>query len=281
MPVSRRLIASILSAPLLIAACGGTSSASSSEHMMSPMPSGEEAMMVQPGAENMKVAILSPADGTKVTGNLVGVQVQTTGYTSTCNGAGTKDVAGFGHYHIELDKALVNMFCNPEASLISMQNVKPGTHTLTVIPAQNDHTEITANAKSITFDYEPSNPLPTKADATFNGTASIKILSPAAGALLNGAFDVTVQVTNFNLSCDLLGKPAVAGYGHWHLNVDSDAGAMMGMGTMLGMVCTQTFHATTAGISPGSHTLIALLVNNGHAPFNPDINDKVAVTIAS
>ena len=280
MRTSRRLIASILSAPLFIAACGGTSSSSSAEHM-SPMPSGEEAMMMQPGAENMKVTILSPADGTKVTGNIVGVQVQASGFTSTCNGAGTKDVAGFGHYHIELDKSLVNMFCTSAASLISTQNVKPGTHTLTVIPAQNDHAEITANAKSVTIDYEPTNPLPTIADATFSSPSSIKILSPAAGSVLKGAFDVTVQVTNFNLSCDLLGKPAVAGYGHWHLNVDSDTGAMMGMGTMLGMVCTQTFHTRTDGLTPGTHTLIALLVNNGHAPFNPDINAKVAVTIAS
>ena len=31
--------------------------------------------MMQPGAENMKVTIVSPADGTTVTGNTLGVQV--------------------------------------------------------------------------------------------------------------------------------------------------------------------------------------------------------------
>ena len=279
MPVSRRLIASILSAPLFIAACGGTASPTSSAH--SPMPSGEEAMMMQPGAENMKVNFLSPADGSMVTGNTVGFQVQTTGFTSTCDGAGKKDQQGFGHYHIELDKSLVNMYCTPAAALVSMQNVKPGKHTFTVIPAQNDHVEITANAQSITLDYEPTSSLPTIADATTSGAESIKITSPAAGSVLNGAFDVTVQVTNFNLSCDLFGKPAVAGYGHWHLNVDSDTGAMMGMGTMLAMSCSQMFHFTTVGMTPGKHTLIALLVDNGHAPFNPDVNDKVEVTIGS
>ena len=278
MHLSRRLIASILFAPLFIAACGGTSSSTSSAH--SPMPSGEEAMMMQPGAESMEVNILSPADGTVVTGNIVGFQVQTTGYTNTCDGAGKKAQQGFGHYHIELDKSLVNMYCTPTA-LISMQNVKPGKHTFNVIPAQNDHVDITANAKLITVDYEPTNPLPTIADATFGGPKSIKILSPAAGSVLNGAFDVTVQVTNINLSCDLFAKPAVAGYGHWHLNVDSDTGAMMGMGTMLAMSCTQTFHFTSAGMTPGKHTLIALLVDNAHVPFNPDVNGKVEVTVGS
>ena len=173
------------------------------------------------------------------------------------------------------------MYCTPAAALVSMQNVKAGKHTFTVIPAQNDHVEITANGKSITLDYEPTTSLPTVTDATFGGPKSIKILTPAAGSVLNGAFDVTVQVTNFNLSCDLFGKPDVAGYGHWHLNVDTDTGAMMGMGTMLAMSCSQTFHFTTAGMTPGKHTLIALLVDNGHVPFNPDVNSKVEVTIGS
>ena len=245
------------------------------------MPSGEEAMLMQPGAENMKVNILSPADGSVVTGNILALQVRTLGYTDTCNGAGSKNVADFGHYHIELDKSLVNMYCTSAAALISMQNVSPGKHTFTVLPAQNDHAEIHANAKAITIDYQPTNPLPAITAATFGGPMSIKILSPAAGSVLNGTFDVTVRVTNFNLNCDLFGKPDVAGYGHWHLNLDSDTGAMMGMGTMVGMACTGTFHATTAGMTPGKHTLIALLTDNGHVPFNPDVNDKIDVTIGS
>jgi hypothetical protein len=162
-----------------------------------------------------------------------------------------------------------------------MQNVKPGKHTFTVIPAQNDHTEITPNAQSVSIEYEPTNALPAITDAAFSGQKLIKILSPAPGSTLKGAFDVTVQVTNFNVSCDLIGKPDVAGYGHWHLNWDSDTGAMMGMGTMISMVCTNTFHATTTGLTPCRQTLIALLVDNGHAPFNPDINDKIEVTVAS
>ena len=219
-------------------------------------------------------------DGTVFTGNVVGFQVQTTGYTNTCDGAGKKAQQGFGHYHIELDKSLVNMYCTPTA-LISMQNVKPGKHTFTVVPAQNDHVEIHASAQSITVDYKPTKPLPTIPDATFSGPKSIKILSPSAGSVLKGSFDVTVQVTNFNLSCDLFGKPDVAGYGHWHVNVDTDTGPMMGMGTMLAMSCNQTFHFTSAGMTPGKHTLIALLVDNGHVPFNPDVNGKVEVTVGS
>jgi hypothetical protein len=237
-------------------------------------------MMMQPGADKMHTAFVSPADGVKVTDNSLPVKVSRTGYDIRCDLAGKEDKEGTGHIHILLDKELVNMFCT-EDTAVSMQNVKPGKHTLTVIPAQNNHTELEKNGQSITFDYQPTNPLPAITDATISGKA-IKILSPKAGDTVKGDFDVTVQVSNFNLNCDLFGKPGVAGYGHWHLNLDADTGPMMGMGTMLRMSCTSVIHATTAGLKAGTtHTLIALLVDNSHAPFHPDINDKVEVKIGS
>lgn len=161
-----------------------------------------------------------------------------------------------------------------------MQNVSPGMHTLTVLPALNDHSEVEENAASITIDYEPTHPLPALTDATFPGAPSITILSPKNGDTVLGSFDVVVQVNNFHLSCDLLGKPDVAGYGHWHLNLDTMNGPMMGMGTMLGMACTTVFHATTQGLKAGEqHTLIALLTDNGHAPLQPPVTSQVTVTI--
>jgi hypothetical protein len=178
-----------------------------------------------------------------------------------------------------LDKALVNMFCTPTAT-ITMQNVTPGMHTLTAVPALNDHAEVEENATSITIDYEPTNPLPTITNATFATAPSITILSPKNGATVSGSFDVVVKIVNFNPSCDLMGKPDVAGYGHWHLNLDSMSGPMMGMGTMLGMSCTTIFHASTQGLKSGqTHTLIALLTDNGHAPLHPTVASEVTVTI--
>jgi hypothetical protein len=89
-----------------------------------------------------------------------------------------------------------------------------------------------------------------------------------------------VEVANFTLSCELFGKPNVAGYGHWHLNLDTMTGPMMGMMTMAGMSCQRVFHPSTAGLKPGSsHTLIALLAGNDHAPLSPPVADQVKVTV--
>ncbi|PWT75117.1 MAG: hypothetical protein C5B60_05775 [Chloroflexi bacterium] len=269
----------LLMLSLAVSACGQGNSAAAKHHMpmSTAMPTG---MMPLPSyAKDMHIAIASPASGTMVTDNALSVTVATSGYTLSCDFAGKADQQGIGHYHVLLDKSLVNMFCTPTAT-ISMQNVSRGMHTLTVVPALNDHSEVEVNGKSIRFDYEPTNPLPALTDATFAGKPSITILSPKNGDTVSGAFDIIVQVTNYNLSCDLMGKPDVAGYGHWHANLDSMSGPMMGMGTMLGMSCSTLFHATTAGLKAGqTHTIIALLTDDGHAPLNPAVDSQVTVKI--
>ena len=278
--VSFRLSVLLTAIAFTAAACGGSTATSTSSPASTPHPTETMAMMHLPAyAQNMKVLITSPASGTKVTDNSVTLAVQASGYTPTCALAGKADQAGSGHYHILLDKALVNMYCQPSAT-ISLQNVAPGMHTLTAVPTLNDHTEIDENGNSITIDYEPTHPLPTITGASFAGAPAITILSPKNGATVSGTFDVVVQVTNYNLSCDLMGKPDVARYGHWHLNLDSMSGPMMGMGTMLGMACTTMFQATTQGLQPGqTHTLIALLTDNGHAPLHPPVASEVTVMI--
>jgi hypothetical protein len=274
-----RIFALLAVLALLTAACGSPPS-STTGAAATPRPSPTQAMMHMPDyAKNMKVSITSPADGIKVTANTIALHVATTGYTPTCALAGKANQAGTGHYHVLLDKSLINMYCAPTAE-ISLQNVKSGMHTLTAVPTLNDHSEIEENASSIKINYEPAHPLTTITDATFAGKPSITILSPKSGEVVSGAFDVVVDIKNFNVNCDLMGKPDVAGYGHWHVNLDSMTGPMMGMGTMLGMDCTKVFHATTQGLKSGeSHTVIALLTDNGHAPLNPAVASEVTVKI--
>jgi len=250
------------------------------------MPSSSMSMgggMLPMGAEHMHVAITSPASGTKVTGNSVTLQVQVTGYTDTCALAG-KHVTGMeatttGHYHVLLDGSLINMYCTP-AAVVSLQNVKPGMHTLTVVPALDGHAQVDHNARSIRFNYAPTSPLPAVTSAMTMGKPSITILSPRPGAVVSGDFTVRVRVANYHLSCALFGKPNLGGWGHWHLNLDTATGGMMGMGGMTGMSCIHTIRVSTAGLMPGStHTLIALLVDNVHAPLMPMVASRVSVRI--
>jgi len=106
------------------------------------------------------------------------------------------------------------------------------------------------------------------------GKPSISIVSPRPGATVAGNFTVKVRVKDFHLSSALYGKPNLHGWGHWHLNLDTATGGMMGMSG------THVIHVSTAGLKPGStHTLIALLVDNEHIPLMPMVASEVKVRI--
>src|SRR5260370_15524311 len=200
-----RRIGALIAAALAAVACGSSSATSHAS------PSPHMAMELPPWAMAMKVSIQSPANGTKVTDNTVPVHVTLSGFQSTC-ASGFAPVQGEGHYHLLIDKSLVDMFCVPDATL-SMQNLQPGIHTITAQPPLTNHMDVEMNASSVTIDYEPTHPLPALTSATFSGAPSIKILSPAKGATLSGNFNITVQVSNYNVSCSLEGKTDGAGYG--------------------------------------------------------------------
>src|SRR5215472_6176368 len=144
---------------LVAAACGSSGSTTAAAgHAKSPMPKMSSEMpmpspsmsmsggMLPMGAKHMHVTITSPMTGMKVTGNSVTVHVQVSGYKDTCALAGRPLINDMmatetGHYHVLLD-------------------VKPGMHTLTVVPSLDDHAQVNANAKSIRFDYAPAKPPP-------------------------------------------------------------------------------------------------------------------------
>ena len=209
--------------------------------------------------------VLAPNTGTTLTGNTLATRVSITHFKVDCRYAGTANRKGIGHYHIELDKSLVNMICGPRSS-ISMLGIKPGPHTVQFIPAANDHADDMKAMKQISFTYQPSTPLPAVKPLGFPGKPQVSVVSPKPDTTVHGGFNFVVAVKNFKLSCALFGKANVKGYGHWHANVDTTTMGMMGMGTMLGMSCGDSFHVSLAGIKPGQHKFIAILEDNTHAP---------------
>jgi len=263
---AKRYVALPLAGAALIAAGCGSSGKSSSNAAKPAVPAkptkSQPAMMsADTGAQ---LAIRSPQPGSVVHGNNVRFDVRISHFKVDCRFAGTPNKMGVGHYHVELDGKLINMFC-ADRSEVSLQNVDPGQHELEFMAAENDHTDDMKSTKKVSFDYQPTKAL-APITGEQKGIPSIRIISPKPGATVHGGFDFTVKPKNFKFSCALYGKPDVSGYGHWHINVDSTTKGMMGMGTMLGMSCQHTFHVSLAGIKPGPHTFFAILEDNQHAP---------------
>jgi hypothetical protein len=242
------------------------------------------------------VTIATPTDGQTVTDNTVAVVPQFQNWNQRCDLAGTRNVPGTGHYHLEIDGALVDMFCGP--AVVSFQNLQPGTHTISVIPAKNDHSEIDAAKSQVKITYQPAHALPAVGGISA-GKPSVSILWPRNGATVSGnSFPLVMDVRNYRLSCDLMGHPKVANTGHWHVDVDrSEVASMMemkgkqmtqqqmmmammeAMATMLNMGCNNVFDVPLAGISKGKHTFYAVLVDNLHEPLEPAVTSSVTVTV--
>jgi hypothetical protein len=269
-------LVSLATVALVAAGCGGDNDKNKkSQEGVPAQPSNAGA---PPSANTgARLAVEAPTPSSTVSDTAVPTAVAIENFRVDCRFAGTSNRKGVGHYHMELDHKLVNMYCGPRAS-ISMQNVKPGTHTLLFIPAENDHTDDLKAEKSVKFSYRPSSPLPPIRAEEKPGKPSIRIVSPKPGATVSGSFDLRVAPKNFEFSCALYGKDDIAGYGHWHANVDSTSKGMMGMGTMLGMSCARSFHVSLAGIKPGKHKFFAILEDNQHAP-TPKAQDAVELTV--
>jgi hypothetical protein len=239
-----------------------------------PSQGGSQTMSADTGA---RLSVRSPAPGSVITGHDVPFDVRLSNFRVACRFAGTPDRAGIGHYHVELDGSLINMFCR-DRDRVSLQNVAPGRHTLQFFPATNEHVDDMKAEKKVSFTYRPTSPLKQISGESRPGKPSIRILSPKPGSTVHGSFDLVVRPRNFEFSCALFGKKDVPGYGHWHANVDSTKKGMMGMGTMLGMSCQRSFHVSLAGIKPGPHTFFAILEDNQHAP-TPEAQDAVRLNV--
>ncbi|MGH2409511.1 MAG: sulfocyanin-like copper-binding protein [Chloroflexota bacterium] len=211
------------------------------------------------------IQILAPAANAVVTGDTVVVKIAIKNFTMNCAWAGKPPRAGIGHWHLLLDGGLVNMECGT-AAVLSMQNVTPGKHTIVAMLAANDHSAIAGKAAmaTTTITYKPAHALPALAAYTAPGKPSITIAAPNNNAVVGEHFKVVLNWANVRLSCALLGKANVAGYGHWHLFVDS---LKKGLATMLDMGCSHGYTAFTDGLTPGKHTLYAVLADNLHAPI--------------
>ena len=301
---TNRRMGFVAAAAIVLAACGSDGGATSAPATEAPAattaapaappatdtPAADDTLMDEEAMDDMgmeapefaagfTLALTSDAADSVVTDNEVTINVEASGFELSCDWAGKAVNEDFAHYHVLLDNALIDMECDHTVS-VSMQNVAPGPHTIAVVPALNDHLEVLHNMASFDFTYEPTAPLPEIVDAAVTADPTIKIISPKPGDVVSGDFDVVVEVENYELSCDLYGKAGLLGYGHYHVNLDSTDGPMMGMGTMLGMGCTTTFTASTVGLAPGeTHTVIALLADNGHAPLMNALPAEVEVTV--
>ena len=101
----------------------------------------------------MSVRVSGLTEGDLVSGEEMTLSVEPVGYELSPEHSGSAPLDGIGHYHVHLDGALAGVYVTRDAIVI-LGHLAPGPHTLTVTPAENDHTEVRDGAVTIGFDYE-------------------------------------------------------------------------------------------------------------------------------
>lgn len=234
--------------------------------------------------------IVSPAPGDVVTSNSMEVTVAVDNFTLDCARSGLPDEPGVGHLHVMVDGMtmanLINFYCD-ETFSVPLTYLEPGTHTIMVGLSTNLHLNMMDSVQMVEIDYQPDDPqeLP---EANLQGAPAPTLLNLEDGATVPPVFTVEIEDPNFTVSEDLLGKPNVPGYGHWHVYIDTSdpmalmEEAMMKMQEEMGgtpaagemvpmpmpalalMPATNAFEVDLSAWGPGEHTVLITPAQNDH-----------------
>lgn len=233
-------------------------------------------------ADAPSIQVISPAPGATITTTDIEVQVATSGIDTACQWVGTPDQEGQGNIHVFLDQpslgTLINVYCGTDSFTISGQGITPGTHTLIVDLASNTHGDMLDTAQMVEFTYQPATPAALPEPQAAAGTPAVHILSPADGATVGSQMVLELAWDNFTPSCDLEGKPAVAGYGHLHVVVDAEK-ATSPLAGLVAMPCDTTVPLDLSAWGPGTHTIMVGLAQNDHTPVPDAEHAAISVTV--
>ena len=261
------------------------------------------------------VSIAAPAMGATFTGTTIPVTVAAKNFTIECTNVGQGMKAGRGHYHVMIDgmsmAQMTNLYCT-NSFAVSGAGLRAGEHTLAVVLASDDHVMVGKPAMT-KFMYAPkvAQPLPEAAAEK----PVVTIVSPKTGTIVGRNVELKVAISGYDLSCNLEGKPNVAGYGHLHVFVMQDAMPMHDMGEMkgaksemksdmkdehankdmkksdgmgmesmampgmIGMPCTKTVPVDLSAWKAGKTTLMVMLAKNDHMPTAGAVPASVDVVV--
>ncbi|HET7035943.1 MAG TPA: hypothetical protein VFI42_09710 [Thermomicrobiaceae bacterium] len=228
------------------------------------------------------ITVVSPTPGEKITTTDIAVQVKTSDIDTACQWVGTPDKAGQGNIHAFLDKAslgtLINIYCGTDTFTIPGEGITPGQHTLFIDLASNTHADMADTMQKVEFDYEPATPKPLPAAKPAGATPTIQIVSPADGATVDSQLTLQLKWDNFTPTCDLEGKPVVAGYGHLHVVIDAEK-ASSPLAGLVAMPCQSSVPLDLSGWSAGQHTIMVALAQNDHTPVPNAQMASITVTL--
>ena len=105
-------------------------------------------------------------------------------------------------------------------------------------------------------------------------TPSLRIISPADGATVDGPVMVRVEHGGITFDGTKIGKEPEPGVGHWHINID---------GKYAGLAVSNVVEIPNDAfptIPAGQHTIMVNLHENNHAVTNPPVEQSFQINLS-
>lgn len=224
--------------------------------------------------------IVSPQSGNTIEASNITIEVKIENFTVDCSLLGAPDQEGVGHILAFVDGAtvaqLTNFYCG-ETFTIPGDGLTPGGHDIAVVLASNSHVPMMDTAQVIRIDYQPALPAPLPVE-NYTGDPGVTLISPQDGDTVSSTFDVQVQPSNLIASAALVGKTNVAGYGHYHVWVDTEEMPSSLAGLVL-MPGTNAFTLNLSVWGEGEHTIRIEPAQNDHTMYDPATSVTFTVTV--
>jgi len=215
------------------------------------------------------LSIVAPAPGTAVKGNVVTLDLQSTGLTIVKADGDTSGRSGHYHVFIDRDPVAAGAVIPVEAGVVHttddpvvLSGLGIGSHRLAVVVGDGTHARLgTAMAETTVTVEGPSI------------DASVPATSPAGQPVV-----LTVKVDGLTLvKAD--GNTSGA-TGHLHVFIDRDpTPAGQPIPVEAGIIHTAERTIPVPDLARGTHTLSVVAGDGAHTPLNPRVMDKLTVTI--
>lgn len=119
--------------------------------------------------------------------------------------------------------------------------------------------------------------------ATAQSALSLRIAAPANGQTVQNPIRVRVDIAGGTVAEASAGDPQAL---HYHILVDVDPATVIQPGQPLPTGRSEVLHTANqdfplTALSPGQHTITAVLTRGDHVPLSPNVQDQVTFTVAA
>jgi hypothetical protein len=215
------------------------------------------------------VKVVTPADGAAIKGNVVSLDLSTTGLSIIKADGDTRGTSGHFHVFIDKDPPAAGTVIEKAPGVIHstedplrVPGLSVGRHRLTVVLGDGTHRRIGTASAVVNVDVSgPS--VDASAPATIAAGQPLSITATVEGVQLVKADGDTSGRT-----------------GHLHAFVDKEpvAGQAIPAGDPM-IIHSATSPIVVNALTAGEHTIWVVVGNGVHVPFDPPVADKLTVTV--